>query len=76
MELPLHIAWSRLHTPDLDLPRPRMSLYKTLLAEGMRDDLSRFLNRGMVLELWLVLHRLISRASKDVWEEAFPELHP
>ncbi|MGW2324084.1 transcriptional regulator [Streptomyces sp. NPDC001155] len=76
VELPLHIAWSGLRTLDLDLPRQRMSLYRTVLAEGMRDDLCRFLNRGILLELWPVLHKLISRAIKDVWEEAFPELRP
>ncbi len=27
--LPLHIAWSGLRTLDLDLPRQRMSLYRT-----------------------------------------------
>jgi hypothetical protein len=76
VELPLRIAWSGLRTPDLDLPRQRMSLYRTVLAEGMRDDLSRFLNRDILLELWPVLRKLISRAIKDVWEEAFPELRP
>ncbi|MCT9112820.1 hypothetical protein N4G69_45995 [Streptomyces mirabilis] len=76
MELPLHIAWSGLRVLDLDLPRQRMSLYRTVLAEGMRDDLCRFLNRDILLELWPVLHRLIGRAVKDVWEEAFPGLRP
>ncbi|MFJ9589698.1 transcriptional regulator [Streptomyces acidicola] len=76
VELPLHIAWSGLLTLDPDLPRQRMSLYRTVLGEGMRDDLCRFLNRGLLLELWPVLHKLISRAIKDVWEEAFPELRP
>lgn len=74
VELPLHVAWSGLRTLDLDLPRQRMSLYRTVLAEGMRDDLCRLLNKGILLELWPVLHKLISRAIKDVWEEAFPEL--
>ncbi|MDH6699126.1 hypothetical protein P3T26_003587 [Streptomyces sp. MAA16] len=41
VDLPLHIAWSGLRTLDLDLPRQRMSLYRTVLAEGMRDDLCR-----------------------------------
>ncbi|MFD7135919.1 hypothetical protein [Streptomyces sp. NPDC059894] len=76
VELPLHIAWSGLRVLDLDLPRQRMSLYRTALAEGMRDDLCRFLNRDILRELWPVLHKLISRAIKDVWEEAFPELRP
>ncbi|MGP2439600.1 hypothetical protein [Streptomyces sp. JW3] len=76
VELPLHIAWSGLRTLDLDLSRQRMSLYRTVLAEGMRDGLCRFLNRDILLELWPVIHRLIGRTVKDVWEEAFPELRP
>ncbi|WP_260326243.1 transcriptional regulator [Streptomyces sp. TLI_185] len=67
---------SGLRTLDLDLPRQGMSLYRTVLAEGMRDDLRRFLNKGILLELWPVLHKLISTAIKDAWEEAFPELRP
>ncbi|MEV0937767.1 transcriptional regulator [Streptomyces phaeochromogenes] len=74
--LPLHIAWSGLRILDLDRPRQRMSLYRTVLTEGMRDDLCRFLNKGILLELWPVLRKLISTAIKDVWEEAFPELRP
>ncbi|WP_405573676.1 transcriptional regulator [Streptomyces phaeochromogenes] len=74
--LPLHIAWSGLRTLDLGRPRQRMSLYRTVLAEGMLEDLCRFLNRDILLELWPVLHKLISRAIKDVWEEAFLELRP
>ncbi len=76
VELPLHIAWSGLRVLDLDLPRQRTSLYRTVSAEGMRDDLRRFLNRDILLELWPVLHKLISKGIKDVWEEAFPELRP
>ncbi|MEW2400285.1 transcriptional regulator [Streptomyces sp. NPDC046862] len=76
VELPLHIAWSGLRTLDLDRPRQRMSLYRTVLGEGLHDDLCRFLNKSILLELWPVLHKLISTAIKDVWEEAFPELRP
>jgi hypothetical protein len=47
VELPLHIAWTGLRILDLDRPRQHMSLYTTVLAEGMRDDLRRFLNTGI-----------------------------
>ncbi|MFD7377005.1 hypothetical protein [Streptomyces mirabilis] len=68
-----HIAWSGLRILDPDRPRQRRSLYRTVLAEGMRDDLCRFLNKGILLELWPVLRKLINTAIKDVREEAFPE---
>ncbi|MEH0419336.1 hypothetical protein [Streptomyces sp. B21-083] len=38
--LPLHIAWSGLRSYDLDRRRQCMSLYRTVLAEGQRDDLA------------------------------------
>ncbi|MFC7811105.1 hypothetical protein [Streptomyces olivaceus] len=76
MELPLHVAWSGLRAFDLDQLRQRLGLYRTMLAEGMREDLRRFLNRDSLLELWPLLRRFISRAIKEVWEEAFPELRP
>lgn len=51
-----------------------MSLYRTILAEGMRDDLCRFLNRDVLLDLWPTMCPLIGRAVWEVWEGAFPEL--
>ncbi|MFD3308683.1 hypothetical protein [Streptomyces sp. NPDC058656] len=74
VELPLHVVWSGLRVLDLDRPRQRMSLYRTVLAEGMRDDLCRFLNRDVLLDLWPTMYPLIGRAVREVWEEAFPEL--
>lgn len=72
--LPLHIAWSGLRSYDLDRPRQRMSLYRTVLAEGQRDDLVAFLARDLLIEQWPVLRTLISRHIRTVWEDAFPEL--
>ncbi|MFE1384485.1 transcriptional regulator [Streptomyces sp. NPDC058740] len=74
MTLPLHVAWSGLRTYDLDRPRLRMGMYRTVLAEGQRDDLVRLLNRDLLLDQWPVLRTLVSRHVRDVWEEAFPEL--
>lgn len=44
IELPLHVVWSGLRAYDLDRPRQRMSLYRTVLTEGQRDDLIAFLS--------------------------------
>jgi hypothetical protein len=51
-----------------------MTLYRTVLAEGQRDDLSGLLNRDLLLSRWPILRNLISRNIRDVWESAFPEL--
>ncbi|MGW1768438.1 hypothetical protein ACWCQL_30905 [Streptomyces sp. NPDC002073] len=74
VELPLHIAWSGLRAYDLDRPRQRMSLYRTVLAEGQHDDVAAYLNRDLLAAQWPVLRTLVSRHVRDVWEEAFPQL--
>ncbi|MFK0049474.1 hypothetical protein ACIQU4_36335 [Streptomyces sp. NPDC090741] len=74
VELPLHVAWSGLRVYDLDRPRQRMSMYRTVLAEGQRDDLTAFLDRDLLTEQWPVLRTLVSRHIRQVWEEHFPRL--
>ncbi|MEV8534676.1 hypothetical protein [Streptomyces sp. NPDC051211] len=74
VELPLHVAWSGLRTYDLDRPRQRMSLYRTVLAEGQHDDLVRFLHRDLLAAQWPVLRTLVSRHVRQVWEDRFPAL--
>ncbi|MGH3311739.1 MAG: transcriptional regulator [Streptomyces sp.] len=76
VSLPLHLAWSGLTEFDLDQPRLRMSCYRIVLAEGMREDLVRYLNRNLLTSMWPVLRTLISRDIRDVWESAFAELTP
>ncbi|MEU8773513.1 hypothetical protein [Streptomyces sp. NPDC048606] len=72
--LPPHVAWSGLRTYDLDRPRQRMSLYRTVLAEGLRDDLTTLLDRRLLIAQWPVLRTLVSRHVRQVWEDAFPQL--
>ncbi|GGW69930.1 hypothetical protein [Streptomyces xantholiticus] len=74
VELPLHVAWSGLRVFDLDRPRQRMGLYRTVLAEGMTEDLCHFLNGNLLVDLWPVLRTLVGRTVRDVWEDAFPQL--
>lgn len=74
VSLPLHMAWSGLTQFDLDQPRLRMSFYRIVLAEGMRDDLVQYLNYDLLISMWPVLRTLISRDIRDSWESAFTEL--
>jgi hypothetical protein len=74
VQLPPHVAWSGLTALDLDRPRQRMSLYRTVLHEGQRDDVTSFLNHGLLVSQWRVLSTLVSPAIRNVWESAFPEL--
>ncbi|MFE2941752.1 hypothetical protein ACFXKG_22260 [Streptomyces sp. NPDC059255] len=74
VELPLHMAWSGMASYDLGKPRQRMGLYRTVLHEGLRDDLPRYLNKDLLLQLWPVLRKLVGRTVRTVWEDAFPQL--
>lgn len=68
------VVWSGLRAFDLGNERQRMSLYRTVLAEGMREDLCSLLDRDTLLQLWPTLRSLVSTTVGGVWEEAFPEL--
>ncbi|MGW0420998.1 hypothetical protein [Streptomyces sp. NPDC003015] len=74
VDLPLHVVWSGRSRFPLDQPKARMSLYRTVLAEGQRQDVVAFLDRDLLVAQWPVLRRLVSRFVREVWEEAYPEL--
>ena len=74
VELPLHMAWSGMTSYDISTPRERMGLYRTVLHEGLRDDLPLYLNQDLLLQLWPVLRTLVGRTVRTVWEDAFPQL--
>lgn len=74
VELPLHMAWSGMTSYDMSKPRQRMGLYRTVLHEGLRDDLPRYLNQDLLLQLWPVLRTLVGRTVRAAWEDAFPQL--
>ena len=74
VDLPLHMAWSGMTSYDLGKPRQRMGLYRTVLHEGLHDDLPSYLNRDLLLDLWPVLRTLVGRTVRTVWEDAFSEL--
>ncbi|KAB1141640.1 hypothetical protein F7R91_32000 [Streptomyces luteolifulvus] len=74
VDLPLHMAWSGMTSYDLGKPRQRMGLYRTVLHEGLHDDLPRYLNQDLLLQLWPVLRTLVGRTVRAVWEDAFPQL--
>ncbi|MFC5802661.1 hypothetical protein [Streptomyces formicae] len=74
VELPLHMAWSGMTSYDMGKPRQRMGLYRTVLHEGLRDDLPHYLNQDLLLQMWPVLRTLVGRTVRAVWEDAFPQL--
>ncbi|MFJ9604637.1 hypothetical protein [Streptomyces althioticus] len=74
VDLPLHIVWSGRTSYSLDRPKSRMTLYRTVLAEGQSADLVALLNHRLLADQWPALRRLISPYLREVWEDAFPEL--
>ncbi|MFJ8509039.1 hypothetical protein [Streptomyces avermitilis] len=74
VELPLHMAWSGMTSYDMAKPRQRMGLYRTVLHEGLHDDLPHYLNQDLLLQMWPVLRTLVGRTVRAVWEDAFPQL--
>lgn len=51
-----------------------MGLYRTVLHEGLHDDLPHYLNRDLLLQPWPVLRTLVGRTVRNVREDAFPQL--
>lgn len=75
VDLPIHIVWFGRTSYSFDRPKSRMTLYRTVLAEGLREDLAAFLHHRLLAEQWPVLRRLVSPYIREVWEDAFPGLH-
>ncbi|WP_405951067.1 hypothetical protein OG588_37320 [Streptomyces prunicolor] len=74
VDLPLHVAWSGMTSYDIAKPRQCMGLYRTVLHEGLSEDLPLYLNQDLLLQMWPVLRTLVGRTVRTVWEDAFPEL--
>ncbi|MDI6517690.1 hypothetical protein QMA61_15925 [Streptomyces coelicoflavus] len=74
VEPPVTVVWSGLRAFDLANERQRMSLYRIVIAEGMREDLCALLNQEILLQLWPTLRTLVSTTIRSVWEDRFPDL--
>jgi hypothetical protein len=58
VDLPLQIVWSGRTSYSLDRPKSRMTPYRTVLAEGLREDLLSLLHHRQLTEQWPVLGRV------------------
>ncbi|SNY28164.1 hypothetical protein [Paractinoplanes atraurantiacus] len=71
--LPRHLKWSGNSRYDLDQPGRIADLYRTVLNEAATsDDLSRYLDRATLLDLWSSMWLPVALRGK--WEDRFPEL--
>lgn len=53
VELPISVHWSGPRRPfDLEDPKDRILVYENVLREGRADDVRRFIEPQVVLDLW------------------------
>lgn len=74
LQLPLHVAWSGQTMFNLDRPKACMHMYRIVLAEGQRGDVTSFLDKDLLIRQWPILRNLVSLTVRQVWEATFPEL--
>lgn len=73
IELPITILWSPgSKRISLDKPSGRRRAYRAILSEGCIEDICRFVNRDILINLWPDLALPVQVAKG--WEARFPEL--
>lgn len=73
VELPIWLFWHPNRTFDLDDPAIRRWVYQIVLREASRpEDLTRYLNGEILVELWPELR--LPRGVRQAWEELHPAL--
>lgn len=73
-ELPVRLYWSAgSRTFDLDSRHEAADMYEAVLdVASSRADLARYLNAGLLVQVWPVLG--MNRAKRAAWEQRFPVL--
>jgi hypothetical protein len=72
--LPNRLAWSGTDTFDVSDPKQRLTLYRTLIDCGQREDFARYVNAGLFVQDWPRIRRLTGRRVIAVWESRLPAL--
>ncbi|GIF22848.1 hypothetical protein BJ973_000794 [Actinoplanes tereljensis] len=74
VELPNRLYWSGDPRFDVGDDRERLTLYTTLLGEGRRADIARWVNPQHLVADWPSVRRLTARNLISVWESRLPQL--
>ncbi|ALV30904.1 hypothetical protein AS200_01495 [Streptomyces sp. CdTB01] len=74
VELPLHLAWSGLRQFEVDDDKLLLGLYRIVLTNGLREDLTRYLNADLLVRHWPRLRIAVGKPVRACWERRFPEL--
>ena len=68
LSLPVRLAWSGLTDFDVDEPGQRLTLYRTLMDCGQREDIVRYVNPALLRADWPRIRRLTARRVIALWE--------
>lgn len=73
VSLPQSVYWQA-DRFNIDLSRPGKieMVYQNVLAEGLLEDICRFVNADHLRRVWRNLR--LDRRLRQMWEERFPEL--
>ncbi|MBO4258398.1 hypothetical protein GRC12_31685 [Streptomyces griseorubiginosus] len=74
VELPLHLAWSGLRHFEVSDDKLLLGLYRIVLTNGLREDLTRYLNAELLVRHWPRLRIAVGKPVRTCWEQQFPEL--
>ncbi|MFJ3310262.1 hypothetical protein ACIPSA_46175 [Streptomyces sp. NPDC086549] len=74
VELPLHLAWSGLTRFSLEDEQLLLGLYRIVLTNGLREDLTAYLNADLLMRHWPRLRIALGKPVRTCWEQRFPQL--
>ncbi|WP_343443427.1 hypothetical protein [Micromonospora schwarzwaldensis] len=74
LSLPVRLAWSGLTDFDVDDSGQRLTLYRTLMDCGQREDIVRYVNPILLRADWPRIRRLTARRVIALWESRMPGL--
>jgi hypothetical protein len=66
--LPVHLSWHQFREFDVARQKPRLLLYSSVLGQGRRNDVARFLNAQRLHEDWPQLRLLIGSRMRRACE--------
>ncbi|NES16947.1 MULTISPECIES: hypothetical protein [Micromonospora] len=74
VSLPVRLAWSGPTEFNVTDPGQRLTLYRTLMDCGQRDDIVRYVNPTLLRRDWPRIRRLTARRVVALWERRMPDL--
>lgn len=74
VDLLLHLAWSGLTTFNLDDEQLLLGLYRIVLTNGLREDITAYLNADLLVHHWPRLRVALGKPVRSCWEQRFPRL--